>query len=216
MRTNPQSDLFKVKRFHHVEFLCVDATKHAVSHGDLAWQFDFSAKHGLAVRAIVIEVENADIAFNTSMACSVKPSTEPIVLDTYVVLSEVYLYGDVVLRYISYKNNYLEDHNCAKDVDANESVLNAVILANNKVMVLLATNEQLFGSRRRSQVQIYLEYNKGAGVQLSALASEDIFRTLREMRKRSCIGEFEFMPSPPSTYYKNLKNRAGDVLSDRH
>ncbi|KAG6776297.1 hypothetical protein POTOM_019803 [Populus tomentosa] len=34
------------------------------------------------------------------------------------------------------------------------------------------------------------------------------------MTKCSAVGGFEFMPSPPPTYYKNLKSRAGDVLSD--
>jgi 4-hydroxyphenylpyruvate dioxygenase len=34
------------------------------------------------------------------------------------------------------------------------------------------------------------------------------------MRKRSGVGGFEFMPSPPPTYYRNLKNRVGDVLND--
>jgi 4-hydroxyphenylpyruvate dioxygenase len=59
-----------------------------------------------------------------------------------------------------------------------------------------------------------LEHNEGAGLQHLALKSEDIFRTLREMRKRSGVGGFEFMPSPPPTYYRNLKNRVGDVLND--
>ncbi|KAI3692431.1 hypothetical protein L6452_32246 [Arctium lappa] len=45
------------------------------------------------------------------------------------------------------------------------------------------------------------------------LTSEDIFRTLREMRKRSGVGGFEFMSSSVPTYYRNLKKRVGDVLS---
>ena len=34
------------------------------------------------------------------------------------------------------------------------------------------------------------------------------------MRKRSGLGGFEFMPSPPPTYYWNLRNRVVDVLSE--
>lgn len=34
------------------------------------------------------------------------------------------------------------------------------------------------------------------------------------MRQGSGLGGFEFMPSPTPTYYKNLKNRAGDVLTE--
>ncbi|KAL9394736.1 hypothetical protein Peur_014021 [Populus x canadensis] len=75
-------------------------------------------------------------------------------------------------------------------------------------------NEPVFGTKRKSQIQTYLEHNEGVGVQHLALVSEDIFSTLREMRKCSAVGGFEFMPSPPPTYYKNLKSRAGEVLSD--
>ncbi|KAL3633793.1 4-hydroxyphenylpyruvate dioxygenase [Castilleja foliolosa] len=102
----------------------------------------------------------------------------------------------------------------AEDVGTAESGLNSVVLANNNENVLLPLNEPVFGMKRKSQIQTYLEHNEGPGVQHLALVSEDIFRTLREMRKRSGVGGFKFMPSPPPTYYRNLKGRAGDVLSD--
>ncbi|KAD7479664.1 hypothetical protein E3N88_02800 [Mikania micrantha] len=239
------------------------------SHADCR---NFTAKHGLAVRAIAMEVEDAGTAFSVSVANGAKPSSAPITLGCDdVVLSEVKLYGDVVLRYISYKNpntdptvaasNFLPgfepvektssyqdldygirrlDHAVgnvpelspavdyvksftgfhefaeftADDVGTSESGLNSVVLACNSEMVLIPMNEPVYGTKRKSQIQTYLEHNEGAGVQHLALASEDIFRTLREMRKRSGVGGFEFMPSPPPTYYRNLKNRAGDVLSD--
>ncbi|XP_050229856.1 4-hydroxyphenylpyruvate dioxygenase [Mercurialis annua] len=327
VRTNPKSDRFNVKRFHHVEFWCSDATNTArrfswglgmpivaksdlstgnVTHasyllrsGDLNFLFtapysptiaamenlshtvtssiptfnhqncrDFSAKHGLAVRAIAVEVEDADVAFHTSVSHGAKPVAEPVILDDRAVLAEVHLYGDVVLRYISYKNhpnqekpNFLPkfeavdettsfppldygirrlDHAVgnvpelapavsylkqftgfhefaeftAEDVGTAESGLNSAVLANNSETVLLPMNEPVFGTKRKSQIQTYLEHNEGAGLQHLALVSRDIFETLREMRKRSSIGGFEFMPSPPPTYYKNLKKKAGDVLSD--
>ncbi|XP_052624546.1 4-hydroxyphenylpyruvate dioxygenase isoform X1 [Lactuca sativa] len=321
LRTNPMSDKFSVKRFHHVEFWCSDATNTAcrfswglgmpivqksdlstgntthasylLRSGQLNFLFtapyspsttttaasiptfsqtdcrNFTASHGLAVRSIAIEVEDAEIAFSISVSHGAKPSSAPITLgDNDVVLSEVKLYGDVVLRYVSYKSpNYdaistflpgfkpIEntsslpdldygirglDHAVgnvpelapaidyvksftgfhkfaeftADDVGTNESGLNAVNLACNNEMVLIAMNEPVYGTKRRSQIQTYLEHNEGAGVQHLALSSEDIFGTLREMRKRSGVGGFEFMPSPPPTYYRNLKNRVGDVLTD--
>ncbi|EPS60251.1 hydroxyphenylpyruvate dioxygenase, partial [Genlisea aurea] len=102
----------------------------------------------------------------------------------------------------------------AEDVGTTESGLNSVVLASNDENVLLPLNEPVFGTKRKSQIQTYLEHNEGAGVQHLALVSENIFTTLREMSKRSGIGGFDFMPSPPPTYYRNLKSRAGDVLSD--
>lgn len=102
----------------------------------------------------------------------------------------------------------------AEDVGTSESGLNSVVLASNDEMVLLPMNEPVFGTKRKSQIQTYLEHNEGPGVQHLALVSEDIFKTLREMRRRSGVGGFEFMPSPPPTYYRNLKNRAEDVLTE--
>ncbi|KAF3642252.1 4-hydroxyphenylpyruvate dioxygenase [Capsicum annuum] len=102
----------------------------------------------------------------------------------------------------------------AEDVGTAESGLNSVVLANNDETVLLPLNEPVYGTKRKSQIQTYLEHNEGAGLQHLALVTEDIFRTLKEMKKRSGVGGFEFMPSPPPTYYKNLKSRAGDIFSD--
>ncbi|GJZ59470.1 4-hydroxyphenylpyruvate dioxygenase [Tanacetum coccineum] len=229
---------------------------------------DFTASHGLAVRAISVEVEDARVAFDVSVANGARPSFAPVTLgdDNDVVLAEVELYGDVVLRYISGNDDkkcvkflpcfeqvektasFLEldygirrlDHAVgnvpelapaveyvkaftgfhefaeftAEDVGTSESGLNSVVLACNNENVLIPMNEPVYGTKRKSQIQTYLEHNEGAGVQHLALASEDIFRTLREMRKRSSVGGFEFMPAPPPTYYRNLKKRVGDVLSD--
>ncbi|KAL8239039.1 hypothetical protein R6Q59_015606 [Mikania micrantha] len=72
------------------------------SHADSR---NLTAKHSLVVRAIATEVEDAGTAFSVSVAHGAKPSSAPITLGCDdVVLSEVKLYGDVVLRYISYKN----------------------------------------------------------------------------------------------------------------
>lgn len=333
VRSNPKSDRFGVKRFHHVEFWCTDATNTArrfswglgmpiVAKSDLSTgnmthasyllrsgqlrflftapyspsvaasesvvptvtasvpTFDhgacraFASTHGLGVRAIAVEVEDADEAFRVSASHGARPMSPPIVLDGRTTLAEVHLYGDVVLRYVSYNSsnpNHRDfdapdswflpgfepvdqissyplldlglrrlDHAVgnvpdlssaisyvksftgfhefaeftAEDVGTSESGLNSMVLASNDEMVLLPINEPVHGTKRKSQIQTYLEHNEGPGVQHLALVSEDIFRTLREMRKRSGVGGFEFMPSPPPTYYKNLKNRAGDVLTD--
>ena len=321
VRKNPKSDKFKVKRFHHIEFWCGDATNvarrfswglgmrfsaksdlstgnmvHAsylLTSGDLRFLFtapyspslsagetrtsatasipsfdhvscrSFFSSHGLGVRAVAIEVEDAESAFSISVANGAVPSSPPNVLNGAVTIAEVKLYGDVVLRYVSYHNgavNFLPgfesvddtssfpldygirrlDHAVgnvpelgpaltylagftgfhqfaeftADDVGTAESGLNSAVLASNDEMVLLPINEPVHGTKRKSQIQTFLEHNEGAGLQHLALMSEDIFRTLREMRKRSGVGGFDFMPSLPPTYYKNLKKRVGDVLSD--
>uniref|UniRef100_B9H843 4-hydroxyphenylpyruvate dioxygenase n=1 Tax=Populus trichocarpa TaxID=3694 RepID=B9H843_POPTR len=228
VRTNSRSDLFKVNRFHHVEFWCSDATNTARPSMDVNLSHtatasiptfnhetcrNFSAKHGLAVRAIAIEVDDAELAFTTSVAHGAKPSASPILLDNGAVITEspdnwfLPKFEAVSSFPLDYGIRRL-DHAVGNvpelapalnyDVGTSESGLNAVVLANNEETVLLPMNEPVFGTKRKSQIQTYLEHNEGAGVQHLPLVSEDIFRTLREMRKCSAVEGFE----------------AGDVLSD--
>ena len=54
----------------------------------------------------------------------------------------------------------------AEDVGTVDSGLNSMVLANNNEYVLLPINEPTFGTRRKSQIQNFLEHNNGAGVQV--------------------------------------------------
>ncbi|KAE9458932.1 hypothetical protein C3L33_09147, partial [Rhododendron williamsianum] len=174
---------------------------------------------------VALEVEDAAQAYSVSLAHGAKPSAPPISLSSDgAVIAEVQLYGDVVLRYVSFGNP-------SRDPDG--------FLPGFEKMEGTASYADLdFGIRRLDhavgnvhELAPMVEYVKGftgfhdfaelnSMVLASndemhlALASEDIFRTLREMRQRSGVGGFEFMPSPPPTYYQNLKNRAAGVLSD--
>ena len=47
------------------------------------------------------------------------------------------------------------------------------------------------------------EQNEGAGLQHLALKSDNIFHTLRELRKRSDAGGFDFMPPASDAYYRS-------------
>lgn len=101
----------------------------------------------------------------------------------------------------------------AADVGTVDSGLNSMVLASNNEMVLLPVNEPTFGTRRKSQIQTFLEHNNGAGLQHLALKSTDIFQTVGEMRKRSFLGGFEFMPKPDHGYYERIASRTGEQYS---
>ncbi|KAL2630101.1 hypothetical protein R1flu_014787 [Riccia fluitans] len=103
----------------------------------------------------------------------------------------------------------------ADDVGTSESGLNSLVLASNNEMVLLPMNEPTFGTKRKSQIQTYLEHNEGPGLQHLALICDDVLSTVREMRMRSHVGGFDFMPKPPPTYYKNLPKRVAGVLNEK-
>jgi len=96
----------------------------------------------------------------------------------------------------------------AEDVGTVDSGLNSVVLANDGENVLLPVNEPTFGTRRKSQIQTYLEQNEGPGLQHLALKTRDIFSTLRAMRAASGAGAgLEFMPRPSDAYYKGLRQK---------
>ena len=83
----------------------------------------FFQKHGLAARAIGLEVKDAKSAFEKSVANGAKPVLEPTFVPTCkgqkekgaslggCHIAEVELYGDVVLRYVSYPDGVEKDSN---------------------------------------------------------------------------------------------------------
>ncbi|KAJ1436069.1 4-hydroxyphenylpyruvate dioxygenase [Ochromonadaceae sp. CCMP2298] len=97
----------------------------------------------------------------------------------------------------------------AEDVGTVDSGLNSVVLANNNEMILFPINEPTYGTKRKSQIQTYLEQNQGEGVQHMALFSNDIFGTLRLMRDATDWGGFEFMAAQPADYYARCRARIG-------
>jgi len=99
----------------------------------------------------------------------------------------------------------------AEDVGTVDSGLNSVVLANENEYVLFPLNEPTFGTKRKSQIQTYLEYNQGPGVQHLALLTDDIFTILEKMS--SVHGGFQFLPPPPSSYYDRLPERLGNRIS---
>ena len=77
---------------------------------DINHAHEFYAKHGLAVRAVGIEVEDANKAFTAAVDNGAVGSMEPSVIPSHYDkdnkkecrVAEVELYGDVVLRFISF------------------------------------------------------------------------------------------------------------------
>jgi len=91
----------------------------------------------------------------------------------------------------------------AEDVGTLDSGLNSMVMANNSETVLLPINEPTFGTRRKSQIQSYLEHHRGPGVQHIAISTPDIIGTLRQMHAQSNFGGVEFMGNPGAAYYED-------------
>jgi 4-hydroxyphenylpyruvate dioxygenase len=118
----------------------------------------------------------------------------------------------------SYLINALGFHEFAEfvaaDVGTVDSGLNSMVLANNSEHVLLPINEPTFGTRRKSQIQTYLEQNEGAGIQHIALKTDNIVETMRELKKRKYLGGFDFMPRASDGYYAKLATKFPELGED--
>ena len=74
--------------------------------------------------------------------------------------------------------------------------------------VKLPINEPANGLKK-SQIQEYLDFNNGPGVQHVALLTTDISYTINTLRKNG----MDFLSVPP-TYYDELQSRVGDIDED--
>ena len=63
--------------------------------------------------------------------------------------------------------------------------------------------------QKKSQIEEYLDFYKGPGVQHMAIATDDIVHTVSELRKRGV----EFL-EVPSSYYDDLLDRVGKIDED--
>jgi 4-hydroxyphenylpyruvate dioxygenase len=94
-----------------------------------------------------------------------------------------------------------------EDIATEYSALMSKVVANGNHKVKFPLNEPAAG-KKKSQIDEYLEFYRGAGVQHLALATPDILRTVDELRARGV----EFL-STPDSYYTDpvLRERIGEV-----
>ncbi|WP_312718109.1 4-hydroxyphenylpyruvate dioxygenase [Mobilicoccus sp.] len=93
------------------------------------------------------------------------------------------------------------------DIATEYSALMSKVVANGNHRVKFPLNEPAVG-KKKSQIDEYLEFYRGAGAQHLALATGDILRTVDELRKEGV----EFL-STPDSYYEDeeLRRRIGEV-----
>ena len=93
----------------------------------------------------------------------------------------------------------------SEDVSTEYSALMSKVIADGSRAVKLPISEPALG-RRRSQIDEYLEFYGGPGVQHIALTTDDIVTTVRAMRAAGV----EFLTTP-DTYYEGLAERVGQT-----
>ena len=82
------------------------------------------------------------------------------------------------------------------------SALMSKVMSNGNGRIKFPINEPAEGIKR-SQIEEYLDFYEGPGVQHIAVATNDIIGTVSEMRKRG----IEFLSTPPDEYYKAVPFR---------
>lgn len=94
------------------------------------------------------------------------------------------------------------------DISTEYSALMSKVMNGGGGKIKLPINEPAEG-RRKSQIEEYLEYNEGPGVQHIAFATQDIITTVTELRRRGV--QFLFVPA---TYYEEVPDRVGTIKED--
>jgi len=94
------------------------------------------------------------------------------------------------------------------DISTEYSALMSKVVSNGNGYVKFPINEPAEG-KRKSQIDEYLEFYNGAGVQHMAILTNDIIDTVTELKARGV----EFL-TVPSTYYTDLIDRVGKIDED--
>ena len=95
-----------------------------------------------------------------------------------------------------------------KDISTEYSALMSKVMSNGNGFVKFPINEPAEG-KKKSQVEEYLDFYNGEGVQHVAIATHDIVKTVTELQNRG----IEFLNIPDS-YYETVLDRVGKIDED--
>ena len=98
-----------------------------------------------------------------------------------------------------------------KQIHTEYSALMSKVMSNGNGRIKFPINEPAKGNKR-SQIEEYLDFYEGSGVQHIAIATDDIITTVTELRARG----IEFLSAPPHAYYEDIPNRLGEHMSMMH
>ncbi len=94
------------------------------------------------------------------------------------------------------------------DISTEYSALMSKVVSNGNGYIKFPINEPAKG-KKKSQIEEYLDFYGGPGVQHVAIATDDIIQTVAELRSRGV--EFLYVPE---TYYDDVLQRVGTINED--
>ncbi len=95
-----------------------------------------------------------------------------------------------------------------KDISTQYTALMSKVMTNGNGRIKFPINEPAHGLKK-SQIEEYIDFYKGAGCQHIAVATDNIIFTITEMRRRGV--EFLFVPG---SYYDTVSSRVGLIEED--
>ncbi len=96
-----------------------------------------------------------------------------------------------------------------KQINTEYSALMSKVMSNGNGYVKFPINEPAEG-KKKSQIEEYLDFYEGEGVQHIAVATNDIVKTVRALKARGV----EFLSAPPNAYYEDMTARVGKIEED--
>jgi len=95
-----------------------------------------------------------------------------------------------------------------KQITTEYSALMSKVMANGNGRIKFPINEPAEG-KKKSQIEEYLDFYEGEGVQHIAVATDDIIKTVADMKSRGV----EFLSTPPQAYYDAIPERLKDHMN---
>lgn len=95
-----------------------------------------------------------------------------------------------------------------KDISTEYTALMSKVMSNGNGRIKFPINEPAEG-KKKSQIEEYLDFYEGPGVQHIAVATDDVIATVRELQARG----IQFL-RVPETYYDVLLDRVGQIDED--
>ena len=93
-----------------------------------------------------------------------------------------------------------------KQINTEYSALMSKVMSNGNGFSKFPINEPAEG-KKKSQIEEYLDFYEGEGVQHIAVATKDIVTTVRALKARGV----EFLSAPPEAYYEMMPERVGEI-----
>lgn len=95
-----------------------------------------------------------------------------------------------------------------KDISTEYTALMSKVMSNGNGRIKFPINEPAKG-KKKSQIEEYIDFYEGAGVQHIALATDNIIETVTALQSRGV--EFLYVPE---TYYETVLDRVGEIDED--